>query len=132
MPIAKPRSVAANPVMSEKWDEITEGRSFSRGDIPTLQQLCYWYAILDRCMVDITQGDSVMVAYSNDMDDIKALPQIATMKQASAEIRALNKQLGIKDEVAPEQKDRKVTPLELIQGRRQARAADAESRRRTA
>lgn len=30
-----------------------------------------------------------MVAYTNDMDDIKALPQIAALKAASTEIRQL-------------------------------------------
>lgn len=50
------------------------------------------------CMSDIDVGGGVQVAYQNDVGDIKALPQLSTMKQASAEIRQLNKQLGIDDE----------------------------------
>ena len=41
-------------------------------------------------------------AYSNDMGDLKAFPQIGTLKTASAEIRQLNKQLGIVDTVEAE------------------------------
>jgi hypothetical protein len=34
-------------------------------------------------------GGELMVAYTNDMDDIKALPQIVALKAASTEIRQL-------------------------------------------
>ena len=54
--------------------------------------------MVDKCMSDIDVGGGVQVAYQNDVGDIKALPQLSTMKQASAEIRQLNKQLGINDE----------------------------------
>ena len=50
------------------------------------------------CMSDIDVGGGVQVAYQNDVGGIKALPQLSTMKQASAEIRQLNKQLGTDDE----------------------------------
>ena len=57
------------------------------------------------------------------MGDIKALPQIATMKQASAEIRALNKQLGIMDE--GEAPIDSASVLQLVRGEREKRAAGA-------
>lgn len=74
-------------------------------------------------MEDISVGDGVQVAYSNDVNDIKALPQIATMKQASAEIRALNKQLGIND--GPRKKPIKVSVLQSVVNDRQKKAKRA-------
>lgn len=101
---------------SSKWDELTSGRSFQQSDIPTLTLLCQWHAVIDQCIEDITYGDGVQVAYENKLGDIKAFPQLAIMKQASAEIRALNKQLGIDDTYA--EAPVKDTPLQLIINRR--------------
>lgn len=122
--LEKPSGIAANPYKSAKWDELTEGRGFTQSDIPTLELLCQWHQIARQCMDDMTVGDGIQVAYTNDLDDIKALPQIATLKQASAEIRALNKQLGINDEPKQEQ-ETKDTPIYAIQIKRAKRAANA-------
>lgn len=89
----KPEFVAADPYKSRKWDELTAGSDIEPAAVPTLTLLVNWYAILDQCMRDISADDGTHVAYVNDQGDVKAMPQIATMKQASAEIRALNKQL---------------------------------------
>ena len=86
MALAKPASISNNAFKSAKWDEITAGRNFKKTDVPTLTLLCQWYAVVEQCMFDITDGDEVQVAYSNSLGDIKACPQISTMKQASAEI----------------------------------------------
>lgn len=98
MPVGKPASVANNPFRSAKWDELTAGRDFAPSDAPTLALLCAWYQVMNKCMSDIDVGGGVQVAYQNDVGDIKALPQLSTMKQASVEIRQLNKQLGINGE----------------------------------
>ena len=119
--LEKPRSVQDSPFRSAKWDELTAGREFRESDAPVLALLCSWYEVVDKCMSDIDVGGSVQVAYSNDIGDIKALPQLTTMKQASAEIRAINKQLGIEDQVTPKQEGRTV-PLYVIQQNRKARA----------
>lgn len=119
----KPADVAAHPVKSRVWDEVTAGRSFSERDVPTLRLLCSWHAIAEQCMDDLDMDGETHVAYSNAMDDIKALPQIGTLKQASAEIRALNRQLAIDDEARPRPKE---TTLHVIQGRRARRAAGAQ------
>lgn len=119
----KPDSISANPFKSQKWDEITKGRSFAQSDIPTLTLLCHWYAVADKCMDDCEMDGEMQVAYMNDKGDINAMPQIGTLKQASAEIRALNKQLGINDEAHAEAKQ-KETKLYAIQGNRRARAAN--------
>lgn len=86
MAVEKPASVANDPFKSAKWDELTAGRDFSPSDAPTLALLCAWYQVADKCMSDIDVGGGVQVAYQNDMGDIKALPQLSTMKQASADI----------------------------------------------
>lgn len=103
MPLSKPQSVAGDPFKSAKWDELTAGRAFEASDAPQLALLCQWYAVIERCTQDLDfGGDLPQVAYQNEAGDIKAMPQLATMKQASAEIRALNKQLGINDEAKGE------------------------------
>ena len=96
MPLKKPPSIEADEFKSAKWDEITKGRDFGEPDIPTLTLLVEWHSIAQQC-IDDRQYTGGQVAYTNDMGDLRQLPQIATMKTASAEIRALNKQLGIAD-----------------------------------
>lgn len=122
----KPPQIKNNAFKSAKWDEIVQGRNFSVSDIPTISLLCQWYAVIEKCMDDITIDDEVRVAYSNDLGDIKALPQLSTMKQASAEIRALNKQLGINDEVGASQtNNHEARVLQVIYGNRKKRSARA-------
>lgn len=101
MGIDKPASIAADDFKSAKWDEITHGRSFPESAAPTLALLCQWHVVVQLCIDDMAEAFD-QVAYQNKIGDIKALPQLSIMKQASAEIRALNKQLGINDE--PEKK----------------------------
>lgn len=125
MTLTKPPNVAENPAMSAKWDELTEGREFRESDAPVLALLCSWYAVLETCMEDVTVGDSVQVAYQNDVGDLKQLPQISTMKTASAEIRALNKQLGINDEARPEQPKKGATAIHVFRANRQSKSQAA-------
>lgn len=97
----KPASVASDPFKSAKWDELTAGRRFRASDAPVLELLVQWHAVVQRCIEDMDAAGG-QVAYQNKIDDIKPLPQIGIMKQASAEIRALNKQLGIEDDAGGE------------------------------
>ncbi len=101
MPIRKPNAIANDPFKSAKWDEITSGRRFRQSDAPTIALLCQWHKIAEQAMDELDNfgGET---AYSNDMGDLKAFPQIGTLKTASAEIRQLNKQLGIVDTVEAE------------------------------
>lgn len=122
--LKKPPSIALDDFKSSKWDEITSGRNFSESDIPTLTLLIQWYAVVNQCIDDMSSGDGVQVAYMNDMGDLKALPQLTTMKQASAEIRALNKQLGINDEAKP-QVETKESVISVFSQNRKDRSARA-------
>ena len=119
MVLSKPPSVAKDPVQSARWDEVTAGRDFQPYDVPALTLLCTWYAIIDKCMEDLQFSDGLRVAYANDLSDIKAFPQINTIKQASAEIRQLNKQLGIYDGRDSEAKEAAggASELKLILGK---------------
>ena len=122
--LTKPANVESDPFRSAKWDELTAGRDFSQADAPTLALLVSWYQVIEQCMDDIGANGGVQVAYQNEMGDIKALPQLSTMKQASAEIRAINKQLGICDEPAKEQGgSKKASVLSLVISDRQKKAA---------
>ena len=125
MSLEKPRNVADSPFKSAKWDEVCKGRDFADADAPVIALLCSWYEVVDKCMSDIDVGGEVQVAYQNDLGDIKALPQLSTMKQASAEIRALNKQLGIDDGAAPGNPERRVVPLHVVQQKRKSKSEGA-------
>ena len=127
--LEKPTSILSNAFMSAKWDEITASRDFPDSFIPSIAMLCQWYAIADRCMDDLTDSGEVSVAFANDLGDLKALPQIGILKTASAEIRALNKQLGINDEVAEPKPEKREAVIHVIQANRQSKA---KNRARTA
>ena len=79
---------------------------------------------MQRCIEDMDEAGG-QVAYQNDMGDLKALPQLSTMKQASAEIRALNKQLGIDDQPQQQLAKQRETPLYVIKTNREKRSARA-------
>lgn len=124
----KPPGIESDPFKSDKWDELTQGRNFTQADAPLLALLCQWYAVAQRCIEDIDEIGG-QVAYENKLGDLKALPQIATMKQATAEIRQLNKQLGILDTEHENEIVRTVNNDKIIQfaakrKERRARAAN--------
>ena len=115
MGLEKPRTIADSPYRSAKWDELTEGREFSQSDIPLLALLCQWYEVNDTALAEIDAGGEIQTAYTNDIGDIKPLPQLSTMAKASAEIRALSKQLGLFEPAKTNDKPKaKVTAFERI------------------
>ena len=121
MPLEKPPSIRGDSFKSAKWDELTQGRSFAQSDAPTLGLLCQWYKIVDQAQTELDEFGS-QTAYANEMGDLKAFPQISTLKTASAEIRQLNKQLGICD--THEEVDdvkRTATVLSVVSGNRAKR-----------
>lgn len=128
-----PPSVANDEYRKKKWREIVKGRNFTAKDIPALTLLVQWYQIVDTCIEQMSfeDGSGIQIVFPNKLGDIKPLPHIAVMAKASAEIRALNKQLGINDtneeSEAPEVKNGGDNYLTVIQGRKQARKAAAEA-----
>lgn len=115
--LKKPESVARDSVKSAKWDEVTRGRTFRTSDTPTLELLCQWHAVAQQCMDDLDEAGGLI--YENKVGDIRSLPQLAVMKQASAEIRALNKQLGINDEAQPEIAEKVDNVISILSKRRE-------------
>ena len=123
--LRKPKSIAASKQKRQLWNEITRDRDFSPEDVPSLVLLVQWHAIVERCVADMTDGDEVSVAFYNKLGDIKAIPQIDTLKKASAEIRALNKQLGINDEAKQEVVNEGSSVISLSTAKRAQRRARA-------
>lgn len=121
----KPDSVASDPVKSAKWDEVTACRGFTQADAPALALLCQWHKVAQQASEEL-ESFGVGTAYQTDMGDLKPFPQIATLKAASAEIRALNKQLGLTGEAAPapesKPKDARENVLELVMANRNRRS----------
>jgi phage terminase small subunit len=122
--LSKPPNIANDSFKSAKWDELTAGRAFAQSDAPALALLCQWYKLAQQAMDELDNFGS-QTAYQNDMGDLKAFPQIGTLKQCSNEIRQLNKQLGICDthEEAPQRDADNV--LRFVQRSRAKRAAGA-------
>lgn len=121
MTLIKPPNVADDPILSKKWDELCEGHDFKASEAQTLALLCQWYVIYEQCSRDIADA-SGQVAYQADNGDLKALPQLSIMKNASAEIRQLTEQLGLLEQNEQKQSKKGETTLALIQGRRRTRA----------
>ena len=94
--VGNPASIERDGYKSAKWDELTAGRSYSEYDVPALELLCQWHAVVQRCIDDMDEAGG-LVAYQNDHGDLKALPQLSTVQKASAESRALNKMPGSGD-----------------------------------
>lgn len=123
MPLSKPPDVAADEFKSAKWNELTSGRSFRRSDAPALSLLCQWHKIAQTAMEEL-DGFGGQTAYQNDAGDLKAFPQIQTLKTASGEIRRLMAQLGI-DGDAEKEAPSDDNILSIVSGRRTERRARA-------
>lgn len=132
--VMKPEDVAADQVLSEVWDAVAVTGRFADEDIPTLRLLCQWHKVYAQCVADVTHANGTIRLTSFDSDDNpRSMPQLATMKQASAEIRALNDQLGISPKyravapsVATEQpKSANATLLKMVFADREAKERKA-------
>lgn len=82
MPLAKPPGIESDPFKSAKWNELTQGHEFARSDVPALSLLCHWYKIAETAQEELNNFGG-QTAYSNDMGNLKAFPQIGTLKTAS-------------------------------------------------
>ena len=120
--LSKPPNIANDSFKSAKWDELTAGRSFTTSDAPALALLCQWYKLAQQAMDELDNFGS-QTAYQNDMGDLKAFPQIGTLKQCSNEIRQLNKQLGICDQHEEEPNGGQANILSIVSAKREARRA---------
>ncbi len=86
--IAIPEDIAHNPLLSEIWRWVCpQVNTFSEQDTPTLRELVTWHAVFKQCEAVIVNADGTV-----NVNDKKTL---SSMKQASAEIRALSDMLGL-------------------------------------
>lgn len=123
MQLKKPPAVSSDTFKSAKWDEITSGQKFNQSDAPILALLCQWYKVVEQAIDELDEFEQT--AYTNKVGDLSAFPQITTLKTASAEIRQLNKQLGIDTHEGGEDVTHKDSVLARIQGRRTRKAKAA-------
>lgn len=61
--------------------------TFGEQDVPILRELVIWHAVFRQCEATVALGDGRIDVYDRQA--------ISTMKQASAEIRALSDMLGL-------------------------------------
>lgn len=116
-----PESVASDDYQSQIWASVTASGRFSDEDVPNLALLCYWHAVAKAAEDAMSKGKSVKVLDPVGYKPIKAKngrhaimerphPAVSVLKQATAEIRALNELLGL---------SRKAVPIQVQQARPQ-------------
>ena len=105
----KPDSIAQSEALSARWDALVSTGRYSDSDAPLLEMLVRWLAI----------GDAVTEAMQDEDGELDPRIQDVTMlRQASAEVRSIERQLGDRAQAArPEQKGE----LALILGKREER-----------
>lgn len=81
----------------DTWDSLFGSVSLSPAQVPEAVMLVRWHLIAQRCVEDLTANGELQVAYSPDGMTLSQLPQLATLKAASAEIRAISKRLNLHD-----------------------------------
>ena len=133
-----PESVASDDYQSHIWASVTASGRFSDEDAPNLALLCYWHAVAKAAEDAMSRGKSVKVLDPVGYKPVKAKngrhaimerphPAVSVLKQATAEIRALNELLGpIQVQQARPQSDgARVLSLMFADRERKAKAAGA-------
>ncbi len=114
-----PQDIAQDAYMAETWRRLTAAQRFSDADAPNLALLCFWHAVARAAEDAMTKGKSVKVLDQVGYKPMQAKngrraimerphPAITVLKQATAEVRALNDTLGIskKASTAPQPVER--------------------------
>lgn len=129
-----PEIIAADPFKRQLWEALTKDCQVQPEAVGVLSTLIYWRAIQEQCMRDISGDDGqTHVAYVNDQGDVRAMPQLATLKQASTEIRALEKRLYDPENplIVREKQEKHVeTPLEKARKAHESRVERGKNRRK--
>lgn len=106
--ITMPPDIASSPLEAKIWDFIAPPvNNFTEQDIPNLRLLCTWHAVAAQCHDALIRGDdkvnivevvgekTIKSKDGQTLHKVREHPAIATLKKASAEIRALSDQLGL-------------------------------------
>lgn len=139
-----PESVSSDEYQAQVWRSVTESGRFAPEDVPNLALLCYWHAVAKAAEEAMSRGKSVKVLDQVGYKPMKAKngrraimerphPAVTVLKQATAEIRALNDTLGLSRRAAlpqaqqarPQSEGAKVLSLMFADRDRKAKAASA-------
>ena len=138
-----PENIAKDAYQAEIWRSVTASGRFSDEDAPNIVLLCFWHSVAKAAEDAMSKGKSVKVLDQVGYKPMKARngrraimerphPAVTVLKQATAEIRALNDTLGLSRKAgvsAPQPAERKVSPnaklLKLMYDERGASARKA-------
>ena len=102
--LAKPDSVAVNPVMSRCWDDMVGAApGFEPSDAPLLEAYCYWFAVFEHAMNSTMSLDgsvTTLVAPEGadgepDLSKARPNPDLKTAEKATNMLRQLGDALNI-------------------------------------
>lgn len=106
-----PQDIANDEYQAAIWRDLTASGAFKEADAPNLALLCFWHSVAKAAEDAMTKGKSIKVLDQVGYKPMKAKngrraimerphPAITVLKQATAEIRALNDTLGISRKAA--------------------------------
>lgn len=140
-----PENIAKNEYQAAIWRSVTASGRFSDEDAPNIALLCFWHSVAKAAEDAMSKGKSVKVLDQVGYKQMKARngrmailerphPAVTVLKQATAEIRALNDTLGLSRKTGaavpaaparPQSDGAKVLALMFDDRERKAKAAGA-------
>lgn len=140
-----PENIAKDEYQAAIWRSVTASGRFSDEDAPNIALLCFWHSVAKAAEDAMSKGKSVKVLDQVGYKQMKARngrmailerphPAVTVLKQATAEIRALNDTLGLSRKAGaavpaaparPQSDGAKVLALMFNDRERKAKAAGA-------
>lgn len=140
-----PENIAKDEYQAAIWRSVTASGRFSDEDAPNIALLCFWHSVAKAAEDAMSKGKSVKVLDQVGYKQMKARngrmailerphPAVTVLKQATAEIRALNDTLGLSRKTGaavpaaparPQSDGAKVLALMFDDRERKAKAAGA-------
>lgn len=140
-----PENIAKDEYQAAIWRSVTASGRFSDEDAPNIALLCFWHSVAKAAEDAMSKGKSVKVLDQVGYKQMKAKngrmailerphPAVTVLKQATAEIRALNDTLGLSRKAGaavpaaparPQSDGAKVLALMFDDRERKAKAAGA-------
>lgn len=101
-----PENIAKDEYQAAIWRSVTASGRLSDEDAPNIALLCFWHSVAKAAEDAMSKGKSVKVLDQVGYKQMKARngrmailerphPAVTVLKQATAEIRALNDTLGL-------------------------------------
>lgn len=140
-----PENIAKDEYQAAIWRSVTASGRFFDEDAPNIALLCFWHSVAKAAEDAMSKGKSVKVLDQVGYKQMKARngrmailerphPAVTVLKQATAEIRALNDTLGLSRKASaavpaaparPQSDGAKVLALMFNDRERKAKAAGA-------